>query len=37
VSVAAEVPHAIVYLVSALAVHVMTTQIPHAVWIAVPL
>ena len=37
VSVAAKIPHAIVYLVSSLAVHVITTQIQHAVWIDVPL
>ena len=36
VTVATKVPHGVVYLVSALAFHEMTTQIPHAVWIAVP-
>ncbi|MBX9681374.1 MAG: hypothetical protein K2X38_21675 [Gemmataceae bacterium] len=36
VIVAAKVPHAVFCLVSALAFHEMTTQIPHAVWIAVP-
>ncbi len=36
VTVAAKVPHGIFYLVSALAFHEMTTQIPHAIWIAVP-
>ena len=36
VTVAARIPHGIVYLLSALAFHEMTTQIPHAVWIAVP-
>jgi predicted transcriptional regulator of viral defense system len=36
VTVAAKIPHGIVYLVSALAFHEMTTQIPHEVWIAVP-
>ena len=36
VTVAAKVPHGVVYLISALAFHEMTTQIPHEVWIAVP-
>ena len=36
VTVAAKIPHSVVYLISALAFHKMTTQIPHAVWIAVP-
>lgn len=36
VTVAAKIPHGVVYLVSALAFHEMTTQIPHEVWIAVP-
>lgn len=36
VTVAAKVPHGVVYLVSALAFHEMTTQIPHEVWVAVP-
>ncbi len=36
VTVAAKVPHGVVYLISALAFHEMTTQIPHEVWLAVP-
>jgi predicted transcriptional regulator of viral defense system len=36
VTVAAKVPHGVVYLVSALAYHDLTTQIPHEVWLAVP-
>ena len=36
VTVAAKVPHAVIYLVSALSFHEMTTQIPHEVWIAIP-
>lgn len=36
VTVAAKVPHAVIYLVSALSFHEMTTQIPHVVWIAIP-
>jgi predicted transcriptional regulator of viral defense system len=36
VTVAAKIPHGVVYLVSALAFHDLTTQIPHEVWIAVP-
>ena len=36
VTVAAKVPQAIIYLVSALAFHELTTQIPHEIWIAVP-
>src|SRR5271155_5367819 len=36
VTVAAKVPHGVVYLISALAFHEMTTQIPHEVYIAVP-
>jgi predicted transcriptional regulator of viral defense system len=36
VTVTAKIPHSVVYLISALAFHEMTTQIPHAVWIAVP-
>lgn len=36
VTVAAKVPHGVVYLVSALAFHDLTTQVPHEVWIAVP-
>ena len=36
VTVATKIPHGIVYLVSSLAFHELTTQIPHEVWIAVP-
>lgn len=36
VTVAAKVPNAVIYLVSALSFHELTTQIPHDVWIAVP-
>lgn len=36
VTVAARVPHGVVYLVSALAYHDLTTQVPHEVWLAVP-
>lgn len=36
VTMAAKVPHAVVYLISALAFHELTTQVPHEVWIAVP-
>ena len=36
VTVAAKVPHAVIYLVSALSFHELTTQIPHEVWIAIP-
>lgn len=36
VTVAAKAPHGVVYLISALAFHGMTTQIPHKVCIAVP-
>lgn len=36
VTVAAKIPHCVVYLVSALAFHEMTTQVPHEVWFAVP-
>lgn len=36
VTVAAKVPHGVVYLLSALAFHEMTTQVPHEVWLAVP-
>lgn len=35
-TVAAKVPHAVVYLISALTFHEMTTQVPHEVWVAVP-
>ena len=33
---AMRVPHAVVYLISALAFHELTTQIPHEVWLGVP-
>ena len=36
VTVAAKSPQAVIYLVSALSFHELTTQIPHEVWIAVP-
>jgi predicted transcriptional regulator of viral defense system len=36
VTVALKVPQAIVYLISALSFHELTTQIPHEVWIAIP-
>ncbi len=36
VTVAAKLPHGVVYLISALAFHEMTTQIPHEVCIAIP-
>ena len=36
VTVVAKIPHGVVYLISALAFHDMTTQIPHEVCIAVP-
>jgi predicted transcriptional regulator of viral defense system len=36
VAVARRVPRGVVCLISALAVHDLTTQIPHAVWLAVP-
>jgi len=36
VTVAMKVPHGVFYLISALAFHELTTQIPHAIWIAVP-
>ncbi len=36
VTVAAKVPHAVVYLISALSFHEITTQIPHEVCIAIP-
>ncbi|MBA4067810.1 MAG: transcriptional regulator [Isosphaera sp.] len=35
-TVAAKVPHGVVYLISALAFHEMTTQVPHEVWLGVP-
>ena len=35
-TVAKKAPHAVVYLISALAFHELTTQIPHEIWIAVP-
>ncbi|QDV71700.1 hypothetical protein Poly24_54390 [Rosistilla carotiformis] len=36
VTVAQKVPQGVVYLISALAFHGLTTQIPHEVWIAIP-
>lgn len=36
VTVAAKVPQAVIYLVSALSFHQLTMQIPHEVWIAIP-
>jgi predicted transcriptional regulator of viral defense system len=36
VIVAAKIPHGVVYLISALAFHEITTQIPHEVCIAIP-
>ena len=36
VAIAAKIPRAVVCLVSALAFHRMTTQVPHEVWIAIP-
>lgn len=36
VTVAAKVPQGIVCLVSALAYHDLTTQVPHEVWVAIP-
>jgi predicted transcriptional regulator of viral defense system len=36
VTVAAKIPQGVVYLISALSYHEMTTQIPHEVWIAIP-
>lgn len=36
VTVAKKVPQGVVYLISALAFHELTTQIPHEVWIAIP-
>ncbi len=36
VTVSAKIPNGVVYLISALAFHEMTTQIPHEVWIAIP-
>jgi len=36
VTVCAKIPRAVVCLVSALAFHDLTTQIPHEVWIAIP-
>src|SRR5262245_56018833 len=33
VTVATKVPHEVVYLISALAFHELTTQVPHEVWI----
>ena len=36
VTLAAKVPRAVIYLISALAFHELTTQIPHEMWIAIP-
>lgn len=36
ITVAAKVPHGAIYLISALAFHDMTTQVPHEVWLGVP-
>jgi predicted transcriptional regulator of viral defense system len=36
VTVASKVPQGVIYLVSALAYHQLTTQIPHEIWIAIP-
>jgi predicted transcriptional regulator of viral defense system len=36
VTVAAKIPHGVIYLISALSFHEMTTQIPHEICIAVP-
>ena len=36
VTVAMKIPQAVIYLVSALSFHDLTTQIPHEVWIAIP-
>lgn len=36
VTVATKIPHAVIYLVSSLSFHELTTQIPHEVWIAIP-
>ncbi len=35
-TVAKKAPHAVIYSISALAFHELTTQIPHEIWIAVP-
>lgn len=35
-TVASKVKQGVIYLISALAFHEMTTQIPHVVWIAIP-
>ncbi len=35
-TVAAKAPQAVIYLLSALSFHELTTQIPHEVWIAIP-
>lgn len=35
-TVAKKAPHSVVYLISALAFHELTTQVPHEIWIAVP-
>jgi len=36
VTVMAKIPNGVIYLLSALAFHEMTTQIPHEVWVAIP-
>jgi predicted transcriptional regulator of viral defense system len=36
VTVSAKVPNGVIYLISALAFHELTMQIPHEVWIAIP-
>jgi predicted transcriptional regulator of viral defense system len=36
VTVALKVPQAVIYLISALSFHELTTQIPHEVWLAIP-
>ncbi len=36
VTVATKIPHGVLCLISALAYHELTTQIPHEIWLAVP-
>jgi predicted transcriptional regulator of viral defense system len=36
VTVARKVPHGVICLISALAYHNLTTQIPHEIWLAIP-
>ncbi|MBX3416735.1 MAG: type IV toxin-antitoxin system AbiEi family antitoxin domain-containing protein [Pirellulaceae bacterium] len=36
VTVCAKVPQSVIYLVSALSFHELSTQIPHEIWIAIP-